>query len=156
MGMKISPVVIRETKKIAAAVLIMTVLMIAVFLMIGQFDYTVLLGALLGSAAAIGYFFLMALSVQKTADDMPSLPPREEIENGEEAQDSDPPLSDEAKRAGNRMRLSYLLRMLLMGAIALAGVLLPVFNTYAVLIPLLFLRIAIYLIGFLERNQKEA
>ena len=76
--MKVQPAVQAETKKMALGVGVLTVLMIAVFLVIRQFDYTVLLGALLGFAAAVGNFFLMALTVQKVTGNMPVLPKNEE------------------------------------------------------------------------------
>ena len=82
--MKVQPAVQAETKKMALGVGVLTVLMIAVFLIIRQFDYTVLLGAILGFAAAVGNFFLMALTVQKVTDGMPVLPKREDEEAEEE------------------------------------------------------------------------
>ena len=50
--MKIEPAVLAETKKVAAGTAVMTALMIAVFLILRKFDYTVILGALLGALAA--------------------------------------------------------------------------------------------------------
>ena len=76
--MKVQPAVQAETKKMALGVGVLTVLMIAVFLIIRKFDYTVALGAALGYAAAVGNFFLMALTVQKVTGDMPVLPKQEE------------------------------------------------------------------------------
>ena len=159
--MKVQPVVMAETKKMALGVGILTVLMIAVFLVAGQFDWTVLLGALLGSFAAIGNFFLMALTVQKITDDMPVLPSREETEetDGEEDGEKQPqeqPLSDEARQGGKRMQTSYLLRMLLLIGIAALGVWLPMFHPVATVVPLLFPRIVIALRSIFENRQKEA
>lgn len=156
--MTIQPVVKRETKKIAVGVLILSTLMIAVFLILRKFDLSVLLGALIGSAAAIGNFFLMALSVQRAAD---AIPPRPEMtqdaaEDGEEAGEKEPPLSEEAKEAKKRMQLSYTLRMLMMAVIAIVAVALPFVNSWAALIPMLFPRIVITLLGVLQKNQKEA
>ena len=56
---------------------------LAVFLIIRQFDYTVLLGAILGFAAAVGNFFLMAFTVQKVTEGMPALPKREQEEEAD-------------------------------------------------------------------------
>lgn len=155
--MTIQPVVKQETKKIAVGVIILSLLMVAVFLIIGKFDYTVLLGALIGSGAAVGNFFLMALSVQKAADTMPPLPPKEEKEGEDDTgEDKEPPLSEEAKNAKKRMQFSYTMRMLMLAAIAVAAVLLPFVNSWAALIPMLFPRIVISLIGLLQKNQKEA
>ena len=159
--MKVQPVVKTETKKMALGVGILTVLMIAVFLIARQFDITVLLGALLGSGAAIGNFFLMALTVQKITDDMPHLPPKEEKEekeeeDGEESKVREEPLSEEAMQGGKRMRLSYTLRMLVMLGVAALGVWLPQFHPVSTLIPMLFPRIVIALRGIFENKQKEA
>lgn len=155
--MTIQPVVKQETKKIALGVAVLSLLMIAVFLILRKFDLSVLLGAVIGSLAAVGNFFLMALSVQKAADSMPPLPPEETEEDaGEDKEEKEKPLSEEAKNAKKRMQLSYTLRMLMMAAIAIAAVSLPFVNSWAALIPMLFPRIVISLIGLLQKNQKEA
>ena len=57
--------VARSTRYIALIVLIGSLLLQAVFLLIGKWDYTVLLGNLLGAATAIGNFFIMAQTVSK-------------------------------------------------------------------------------------------
>lgn len=157
--MKVQPAVAAETKKMALGVGVMTALMVAVFLILGKFDYTVLLGAVLGAGAAVGNFFLMALTVQKVTDDMPVLPPREapeEDENDEETEEKEQPLSDEARQAGKKMQLSYTLRMFLIAGIAALAITVPVFNPWAALIPLLFPRIVIAIRSLLENKQKEA
>lgn len=156
--MKVQPAVKAETRKIAIGVCLLTVLMAAVFLILHQFDYTVLLGAILGSAAAIGNFFLMALTVQKVTEEMPALPKEEAAEIGgeEEAEKKEAPLSPEARQAGRKMQASYLLRMLMLLGIAAAGVAIPAFHPWATLIPMLFPRIVIALMSFLGKNQKEA
>lgn len=117
---RIDPTVLKETCYIAAFVFIFSLAMESVFLIIGKWDYTVLLGNLLGFVAAVGNFFLMGLSVQSS-------------------------LKKEEKDAKSLMKLSQSLRLLLIFVIALIGYLVPVFNTIAVLIPLLFPRIAVAL-----------
>ena len=126
--MKIDKTVIKETKYIASFVIIFSVLMQAVFLIIGKWDYTVLTGNLLGFVAAVGNFFLMGLSVQSS-------------------------LGKEEKDAKNLMKVSQSLRLLLIFVIALIGYLVPVFNTIAVLIPLLFPRIAVALRPVFIKNK---
>ena len=156
--MTVQPAVKAETKKMALGVGVLSLLMIAVFLVLGKFDYTVLLGAILGCGAAIGNFFLMALTVQKVTDDMPVLPqkePAEEPEGNDEEEEKEEPLSDEAKQMGKKMQLSYTLRMLLLAGIAALAISLPIFHSWASLIPLLFPRIVIMLRGLIEKNQKE-
>ncbi len=156
--MKIQPAVKRETKKIALGTGILTVLMVAVFLILRRFDWTVITGALLGYAAAVGNFFLMALTVQKAADEMKPIPqtkaPEDEPDPDEDEKDA--PLSEDAKRGKQRIQLSYTLRMLGLGAIAILGVTLPWFQSVAVLLPMLFPRIVIAVEGLLMNRNNSA
>ena len=135
---------------------VLSLLMIAVFLILRKFDFSVLLGAVIGSLTAIGNFFLMALSVQKAADSIPPSPREETEEEDAEDGDAEKPLSEEAKNAKKRMQLSYTLRMLMIAAVAIISVSLPFINSWAALIPMLFPRIVISLVGLLQKNQKEA
>ena len=156
--MKVQPAVRQETAKIAVGTAILTVLMVAVFLILRRFDWTVITGALLGYIAAVGNFFLMALTVQKAADDMKPIetPEAEKAEDAEEADGDDRkdvPLSEDAKRGKQRMQLSYTLRMLGMGVIAILGVTLPWFQSVAVLLPMLFPRLVIAFEGVLMNRK---
>ena len=146
--MKIEPAVLAETKKVAAGTAVMTALMVAVFLILRKFDYTVILGALLGAATAVGNFFLLALTVQHLTGSMPVLPRDEEKEEAaeeeDEAEEEKPrPLSPEATQAGRKMQLSFILRLLLIGLVALIAVKTPWFHPAASLLPLLFPNIVI-------------
>ena len=149
--MKVQPAVRQETAKIALGTAVLTLIMIGVFMILGRFDWTVLTGALLGWAAAVGNFFLMALTVQKAADEMkPTTQPAadeddQEEDDGEEKPEA--PLSEDAKRGKQRIQLSYTLRMLGLGVIAILGVTLPWFQSVAVLLPMLFPRIVIMLLN---------
>ena len=155
--MKVQPAVWQETRKIAIGTGILTVLMVAVFLILRRFDWTVITGALLGYVAAVGNFFLMALTVQKAADDMKPIetPETETAEDdGETDGDGkDVPLSEDAKRGKQRMQLSYTLRMLGLAAIAILGVTLPWFQSVAVLLPMLFPRLVIAFEGVLMNRK---
>ena len=125
---KIDPTVLKETGYIATMVLIFSLALQSVFLIIGKWDYTVLTGNLLGFVAAVGNFFLMGLSVQSS-------------------------LGKEEKDAKSLMKVSQSLRLLLIFVIARIGYLVPVFNTIAVLIPLLFPRIAVALRPVFMKNK---
>lgn len=127
---KINETVRRETMYIAGVVLIGSMLMEAVFLIIGQWNYTVLLGNLLGGGAAILNFFLMGLTVQKA-------------------------VQKEEKHAAVTMRFSQTMRMLLLFIAALFGAVLPCFQLWATLIPLLFPVIGIYARGLFGKKGKE-
>ena len=155
--MKIEPAVQAETKKIAVGTAILTVLMIAVFLVLRQFDWRVLTGAALGYLATVGNFFAMAMTVQGVTNSMPVLPRQEQEGTEETDEKKNAPLSDEAKQAGKKMQASFVLRMLLIGAIAAIAVTqTQLFNPWAALLPLLFPNILITLRRFTGFDQKEA
>lgn len=117
---KIDPTVLKETLYVSLFTVVLSVLMQSVFLILGKWDYTVLLGNILGAVASAGNFFIMGLTVQNA-------------------------LGKEEKDAKNTMKLSQTLRMFILFAVAAAGCLVPVFNTISVVIPFLFPRIAVAL-----------
>lgn len=126
---KIDSTVLKETANVALVTLIFSVLMQSVFLIAGKWNYTVLLGNLLGGAAAISNFFLMGLTVQSA-------------------------LGLDAKDAKSRMKLSQMLRTLLLFAVAVIGYAVPVFNLLTVVIPYVFPRIAVALRALSLKKQK--
>ena len=115
---KIDKTVKKETLFVIEVSLILSVLMQAVFLIIQKWDYTVLTGNLLGFFGACGNFFLMCLSIQSL-------------------------VNKDEKDAKKRMQLSQAGRMLLLFGIVVLGVVLDCFNTIALVIPILFPRIAV-------------
>ena len=117
---RIDRTVLRETVYIAAFTLIFSMFMQAVFLVINKWDYTVLLGNLLGYVGAVGNFLLMGITVQNA------------LGKGE-------------KEAANLMKFSQRGRLFLLFVLALVAYLVPVFNIIAAVIPLIFPRIAIAL-----------
>ena len=127
---KIDPTVKKETLYITAVVGILTVLMEAVFLILGCWDMKVLWGGLLGACVAVLNFFLMGLTVQKAVD-------------------------KEEKEAKQLMKASQSGRMMMQLAFAAIAAAIPgAFNLLAALLPLLFPRIGVMLRGviFKENN----
>ena len=125
---KIDKVVLKETKYIATFVAIFSVLMQAVFLIIGKWDYTVLLGNLWGAAVAVGNFFVMGLYVQKA-------------------------VSQEEKEAKQTIKASQSMRFAAMVLLTGIGVVIPFFNWIAVVVPLVFPSVAIYLRPIVDKNK---
>lgn len=116
---KINNTVIKETQYIAVFSLILSLLMQAIFLIVlRRFDYTVVLGNILGLLIAVGNFFFMGIGVQKAVE------------------------KDE-KGAKSVLRLSQTVRFFAIFAIAAIGILLDWFNDIAVIVPIFFPRIAI-------------
>ncbi len=66
--MKLDPVVRRETVFMAVSVFICSVLLQAGFFLFGKWDYTVLLGGIVGWGMSVGNFFLMSLNVQRAVE----------------------------------------------------------------------------------------
>ena len=130
-NIKIEPAVKLESKRIAIGVLAMSVIMEIVFVVLGRFDYTVLLGNLLGGGWAILNFFLMALAVQKSV--------KKE-------------LPQEAKLV---LQNSYTKRLLFSVAILLIGIKVEYVNWISVVIPLIFPRITIAIIKLPIFQRKE-
>lgn len=153
---KVQETVRKETLRIAAGTAVLTVLMVAVFLIIGLFDIAVLLGALLGCAFAVLNFFLLALSVQKAAEEMNGvkLPPLEENEDNPD-ETPQPPISPQAANAKKRMQLSYTGRMLLTVLLAVVALNVPWLNPVAALVPQLFPRLVIQMWSIGQKKRKE-
>lgn len=155
--MKIDPVVRKETSTIALGVFVLTLIMLAVFAFVKQLDYSVFIGALLGTAVAVANFFLMALSVQKSAEKMNgAVIPRDEKtgEEGEAGEENENSLSPEANEAKKFMQASYTGRLILLVIFCIIAVNVPFIHTVAFLIPLLFPRLAVFAIQLI-RNKKE-
>lgn len=127
--MKLAPSIKKETGHIALGVLAGDAVMLVVFALLRRLDYTVVLGALLGSTAAIGNFLLMGVHLQKAM--------------------SDP------ERAKLLVHKSYTMRMLGMVAVMILGFLAPCFHVVAVVIPFLLPSITIKLMQLTGRYQSE-
>ena len=127
---KIDATVKRETLYIGLWTLVMSVFMEAVFLVIQKWDYTVLLGNLLGFAASVLNFFLLGLTVQSV-------------------------LGKEEKEAKNALKLSQGLRLLMMLVVAVLAAVLPVFHLWATVIPFFFPRVAIMLRPLFFKKDPE-
>ena len=126
---KIDKTVIKETKYIASFVIIFSVLMQAVFLIISKWDYTVLLGNFWGIIIAVGNFFVMGLFVQKA-------------------------VTQDAKDAKQTVRASQSLRMVAIFVLAAVGLIIfkQTPTRVAIVLPLVFPRIAIMLRPIIYRN----
>lgn len=127
----IEPAVKKETAYIAGWSLLLSVVMELVFWAVGAMDYTVPLGNLLGVAASLLNFFLMGLTIQKA-------------------------VGLEEKAASAKMKLSQMLRMLMVLVLAVLGLALPWFHTVAVLVPFFFPRIAISFRPLFDRKNDQA
>ena len=161
--MKIQQAVKDETKRLALGVLILAVLMLGIYMILGRLSAEVALGAAWGSAAAVLNFFLMALTVQKAAEKMNGVLmdpyPEEDPDDPDSKPDEKTHPEAEAPeilQAKRMMQTSYTFRMLMVALLAAAGVLLPFMDSVAVLIPLLFPRIVVTVIGLAQKRGRQA
>ena len=117
------PAVRKETGYIAVWVVLLSLVMEAVFLLLGKWELSVLFGNLGGAAVAIGNFFLMALIATRVMN--------RAVEHGK------------PEEAVTKVKATAMVRLL--GCAALLAILIKVFGTniYATLIPMLFPRIGI-------------
>ena len=129
--MKLAPSIKKETGHITVGVLEGDAMMRVVVALLNNLDYTVVLGAALGSAATIGNFFLMAINLQKAVD----------------APD----------RATFLVKKSYTQRMLGMVIVMIIGFVAPCFHVVAVVIPFLLPSVTIkvmQLLGMYDPKEK--
>jgi len=124
---KINETVLKETYYIAAITLILSMLMQSVFLVISKWDYTILLGNLLGFITVVGNFLLLGLTVQKAVE-------------------------KEEKEARQLIKTSQSLRLLMLFVVAVIAYFIPFVNIIAVIIPYLFPRVAIALRPVLNKK----
>lgn len=154
---KIDAVVLRETLFVSVWVLILSAIMEAIFLIAGFWDYTVLLGNLLGAVGAVLYFFLMGLTVQKAIERDRHDPTA--ISEKAEASDSGnadrEPSEGLHRDARQLMAMSQTLRMLMLVVIGVIGAVFNCFNLIAVLIPYFFPRIAVMLRPLFLKREGE-
>ena len=116
---RLDPVVRKETRFAALWVAVAILPVQVAFWLLGLWDYTVLLGSLLGSVTATVNVLLVGLMVQTA-------------------------VTQTEKQAKNTVRLSQGGRLLLQGAILVLAACLPrVFHLWAAAIPLLVPRIAV-------------
>jgi len=125
---KVDSTVLKETGYVCLVSLILSILLQSVFLVAGKWNYTILLGNILGFTASVLNFFLMGLTVQSS-------------------------LSLDVKDAKSRMKLSQMLRTLMMFIIAAVGYAVPVFNLLTVVIPYIFPRIAVAIRSLTIKKQ---
>ncbi len=124
---KIDPVVLKETKYILFWSIILSALMQAVFLVIGKWNYTVILGNVLGVFVSVLNFFLMGFAIQKA-------------------------LEKDEKDAKGFLTMSRSYRFLLLIIGVVVGIVCTCFNTVSVIIPIFFPRIAIMFRPLFEKK----
>ncbi len=130
--MKLQKAVVKETLRIAVGTLILAAIMNVVFLIIGAWEVSVLLGSLLGSLVSVGNFLLLGITIQQITSS-----------DGDE------------KRNRLKLQFSYSVRMFALIVIIIVAIQFDIFNWIAVAIPLLFPRITIMIMQITGAYKPE-
>lgn len=112
-------IALHETRTVALGMVICSAAMVILFALLGKYDTTVLLGAVVGSLLATGNFFLMALGTTLAADKA---------------------VNQDVKGGQALIQMSYLGRMLGLFLILALCAKSGKCNVLALVIPLLFVR----------------
>jgi len=127
--MKIQTVILKETARIAIGCILLSLIMILIFFVSGKLTIDVFLGAFTGSVIAVLNFLALGISLQKTVK----------------------------KSEGNiksMVHLSYSARMLVIFITMALLLYLGWFNPIALMLPLIFPRISIFIFGFIKKKDK--
>lgn len=122
--------VIKETKYILTFVVLLSVIMQLVFVVLGRWDYKVLLGNILSGTAGVLNFFLMGIGVQKA-------------------------LTKDEKDAKATIKLSQTYRTLFIAVVLIIGFAVKVFNPLAVVIGMFFPRVAVSMRPICDKITKK-
>ena len=116
---------------VALGIVLGTAAMIGVFALLGQYDYTVALGGLVGGLVAFLNFFFMVVSLSAAAD---------RAEN------------QDVKGGKGLVRGSYFIRLAVMAVVLFACAKSGHFDVIALVVPLLFVRPALTVAEFFRKK----
>ena len=167
-------VAMKETLILAAGEIVCSAIICAVFLLIKRFDFTVLLGTLIGSAAIVLNFLFMSIAVNRAIDeafalrgnyvDEPETAPEvsePDSEDGEEAdgEESEKKLdatmrfvNEQSLRVNRISKVSYIVRTSTLLVLLVVALITKWFDPIATVIPMLLFRPIIMIEGFIRHK----
>lgn len=122
--------ILRQTALLALGELICVAAMVGIFAMLGDFDYTVVLGGALGGLLAVGNFFFMAIMSNMAADKA---------------------MNDDVKGGKAFIKTSYRMRLLILGVLLIVFAKSGHCNLIALGCPLFFVFPIIAVIEFFRK-----
>lgn len=120
---------LRSMLPILLIALAMTGIMIGVYALLGKLTAKVLLGAVLGTAAALLNFAVMTYSVVRAES------------------------AESPERGALQVRLNYVIRMIVLAAALIVALKTKAFDPVATVLPLCFIRIAIFLSELFRKKE---
>lgn len=146
----------KEKHPVAAQVLLLLVgeiivslLIAGVYLAIGKLDYTVPLGAAVGTLVTVANFAVLALSVDRLTKEILELRGTDEM--SEEEQEKF--IADNRASVNVRVKSSYLIRSVATVVLLVVALLTKVFDPIATLIPLLLYRPILILVNLIFKDK---
>lgn len=126
--------ILQETALLALGELVCAAAMVALFALLGYFDYRVVLGALLGCLIAVGNFFFMAIASNAAADRA---------------------AEQQVKEGQSMVKSSYRLRLLVIGVLLFLLARSGHCNVLALVLPLFFVFPVITVIEFFRKSGEK-
>ena len=127
-------IVLKESAFVLAGVTLCSAVMVGIFALLGHFDSTVALGALVGTIVAVLNFFFMAVVVMMAADKAE----KQNVKGGEAM-----------------IRIAYPVRMIVLFVVLFAFVKSGLCNTIAMVLPLVFVRPVITITEFFRKSGES-
>lgn len=125
--------IIRKTLTVALGQVICIGAICGVYALLGRFDTTVLLGSIVGAVLAVVNFFLMAVAVDRAADQA---------------------VDQNVKGGKATIRLSYTVRLVAIFVILFAFAKSGLCNTLAMVLPMVLVRPIIMVTEFFRKEEK--
>ena len=122
--------IIRETALLALGEAVCVAVMTSIFAMLGMFDYTVILGGVIGLVIAVGNFFFMAIMSDAAADKA---------------------MEQDVKGGKDVVKLSYTMRLVVIGVLLFIFAKSGHCNLIALVCPLFFVFPIITVIEFFRK-----
>ena len=126
--------ILRETALLGVGELVCVAAMVGVFAMLGNFDYTVILGGVIGALIAVGNFFFMAIASNAAADKA---------------------AEDDVKTGKSMIKVSYGMRLLIIGVLLFVFAKSGHCNLLALVCPLFFVFPIITVIEFFRKSGES-
>lgn len=122
--------IIRETALLALGEAVCVAAMVGIFAMLGYFDYTVILGGIIGLLIAVGNFFFMAMTSDAAADKA---------------------MEEDVKGGKATMKASYAMRLVAIGVLLFVFAKSGHCNVIALVCPMFFVFPVITVIEFFRK-----
>lgn len=127
-------IVFRETAIVLVGELVCSAVMVGIFALLGRFDLSVVLGALLGLTLATLNFFFMAIVASLAADKAQ----QQDVAGGQKL-----------------LRASYPVRLLVLAVVLFACAQSGFFNLFALVLPLVFVQPALTVAEFFRKSGEK-